>query len=83
MDHIRNVPELHTALENLLREHIKVDGPNNQYWLPCSTCNSVFAVRHEVVSGICENCSAPCADVYCGLLVFQHEDNSGCEPKDI
>lgn len=68
---------------------------NPRRWLPCSnghdrecnatgatykrTCRNVIAVHSMVVSTICEECAAPCADASCGLMVYEHTDD--CEPR--
>ena len=94
MDHLRDVPELHRALDKLANEHIYLPAPDGvdpesahgrgdgrrfaRRWVACDACDAVFVVRANVVSAICEDCAAPCP-YHCGLLVHEHDDD-GCAP---
>ena len=84
MDHLRDVPVLHTALQSLMQSHVRLPAPPDsdgqpRYWIHCENCKSVTAVPCRVVSTICEDCMAPCPHVDCGLLI--HEHHCGCEPE--
>lgn len=85
---LRDVPDLHAALDRLLDDHIRLAAPDDldpqtgyrtpRYWLPCSTCNAVDALPARVVSFVCEDCAAPCDTPGCELL--RHEHRGACEP---
>ena len=83
-DIIREAPELHAAIKQLAREHVRVPAPPQydgkpRYWLGCDACSTVVAAPAGVVSTICEDCCAPCPHADCGLRIFEHID--GCEPS--
>lgn len=83
MYQVRHVPALHAALAELLREGAFLAGPYENgrptHWLPCSCCDAVVTAGAAFVSVTCPDCTAPCADPECGLLV--HEHRGGCEPR--